>query len=254
MFSRTSRGAYGGASGGRGVGRGSSIVTVSNTAEWAGLLPLVDWNMSNAVLSGSNITSVPNATGLVANVLTGVASNNPTIVTSSSNFNSNPAAAFSGTLRFSHGALGPSGNVATVVMVSKSNIDGNDHTMWEMSSIGGLLYSAAGTGFVKGWLNDGFSGINSNNAISTSSISMLTLSGGTQRLYVNSTTEDGNTASAGVNFTGGGIIGNYPPLPLSVFSLNGEMARFMVFATLLTSGERASVMTALASKYGITLT
>lgn len=222
--------------------------------EWGGLTPLRDWDMACAVVSGTDIALVTNANGLVTAPLTGVASNLPTYVSSSANFNNKPAAAFSGTLRFTHDDLGvTTDGPCALVMVAKVTTDlGSNQHIWRFSnSHFGAYGSMLSANTWSAWHSADATTINSNDQATNASIILSTLSAGSQRMYVNSTTEESNAASSGCTYSGVGVVGNYPPAPSSSFSLNGEIARLMVFPAIPTLQQRRDIFGALAAKYGV---
>lgn len=237
---------------------GASAYTFANVAEWGGLIPLCDWDMAQAVVTvGTSIDSIPDAT-LQGRTLTGVTSNKPTKTTASANFNSCDTAAFAGSSqqRFTFGDVGIANNGPfSIAIVAKVNTE-DATNKWIMETTNqhiGIYGDVAGHHWHE-WLNSGFTGVDMSTAplITTSTVLLATLSSGTQRFYGNSATEKGNHASSGGTFSGGGVIGNNST-PGNGFSLNGEIARIIVFGQLLDSTQRTNVLNALGTKYGITI-
>lgn len=225
--------------------------------EWAGLVPLRDWDMTRSVLSGTDIVLVTNASGLATAPLTGVAGNLPTYVASSSNFNNKPAASFSGTLRFSHDDLGATTNgPCCIVAVTKILVDQADNQhVWRFTNNNfGLYGSMLSANTWSCWHSADAVTINSNDQATNATVILSTLSSGTQRLYVNSTAEESNAASSGCTYSGTGVVGNYFAAPTSTRSLNGEIARLMVFPVVPTTRQRTDIFSALSAKYGIAVT
>jgi hypothetical protein len=236
-----------------GIGLGLTMVRSGggDPAEWGGLVPLIDWDPANAVLSGSDITSIPNVGSETGSDLTGVAANYPTIVAASAHFNSQPAAAFSGTQRFTFGDLGAaSGGPITIVAVAKVLV---------VSAGANYLLSAVSDRFaVHGdttprwrlWLSHDTATIGNDEDPTDASIVVGTLTGGTQRIYVNSTTQDASGASNACDFSGTGVVGNYV-VPNAVFTFGGQLARILVFDS--TSWLASGGLAALGTKYGVTI-
>lgn len=249
MFSRTYRGARGF------VLRGGLPSSFTPPAEWGGLTPVRDWDMANAVLSGSDITSVPNHSQLSVAALTGAASNLPTIVASSAHFNSHPSAAITGTLRFTHGGLGVGADTGTLIVVCKRLVDGGvfNQFVWRFNNDHVAIYAPTGTSGWRAWHDSAAGVVNSNNSQSDATVIMTTLTGGTQRLYTNSATEEANAASSGCTYSGNGMVGNLHSGVNSIWSLDGEIARILVFDVVPSAGQRAAILAALGSKYGITI-
>lgn len=218
-------------------------------AEWNGQTPLVDWDMSAAVVTtASDIDSVPNA-GVGGSALTGVTSHKPQRVTSSTHFNSKQTAAMAkgGTVpRFTFTGLGiASGGPCTVYVVGISN--SNDSNRY-MMAIGDRLYCFNPSGAIRTALSTNSATVSSAKNPGLSNIIAFALSAGTQYLYVNSSTEEGHAASNG--FTdGAGVLGNYSS-PADGFCMDGEIARVLVFGSLHDATARGVVLAALKAKYG----
>ncbi len=240
--------------------RGCLVPKASFPTEWAGLTPLRDWDMANAVLSGSDITSVPNDTRLSAADLTGVSSNEPQYSSSSSSFNSKPSAVItSGTSeRFSFGDLGASSGGPVTIVVVADVTTSQDLSQYAMSltneDFGIVGVNTANGSDWECWNDSGsFTTVSSGVGKTTAAVLVSTLTGGTERFYVNSTTEAGNGGSSGADYSGGGVLGNYAASISTNFSLRGEIARVLVFGSVLDSTQRSVCMNALGTKYGITI-
>lgn len=273
--------------------------------EWAGLVPLVDWDMARAVTSsvvtfdGTLVTnvvdSVPDQSGN-GRALTGgdvfaphFVSDYPNVykpskVTSSASFNGKDTISFADTThltgkfaRANFGDLGITNNgPVTMALVCKVNTRHTTSNSWafqlEDQQLG--VYSPGssnGAGVWRSVASADFSEIVSAASCTVTSIIIVTLSGGTHRLYVNSTTEEGNHASTGVDFSVhsgtytlgptsvdysyAGVVGNVggPNLAGSGFTLNGEIARIIIWGSLLSSGEISAALGALGVEYGPTV-
>lgn len=232
--------------------------TYANVAEWGGLLPLVDWDMSQAVVtSGTSVDSIPDAT-LQGRVLTGVTSNKPDKVTASANFNGLDTVSFANATqrRFTFGDVGIANNgpfsIVAVAKVAIANAASNNWLL-ETTNEHMAIFGDGTASHWHEWINSGFSGVDTTSLMTSSSVLLATLSGATQRYYVNSATEKGNHASSGGTFSGGGVVGNHGA-PGTGFTFNGEIARIIVFGQLLDATQRTNVLNALGTKYGISIT
>lgn len=225
----------------------------SNPAEWAGLTPLRDWDMASAVVTtGSDIDSVPNAAGLAVAPLTGAATHKPQRVATSASFNNKQVAEFLTGLNvpyFTFGDLGASVDAAlSIVMVAYSTNAGTYRYLLAASN--DHLYVNS----TPNWRT-----IANNTAIDTAvssnaaAIIMQTISGGpgTQRLYISALTEKGNSVTTTLTYSVGGAIGNHYVTASDAYSMNGQIARILVFNKELTATERSAVFSALSTKYGI---
>ena len=226
---------------------------VAGPAEWAGLTPLADWDPDDAVLSGSTIVTVPDASGN-GYTLTGAVGNEPTIVTADANFNGHDTMDFAilSSQRATFPDVGYTSGLLSAVIVCRSTKVTTGYAI-SLSNEDYGAYNNTGSGTWGSFLSADATAIQSA-AVSPTvpSILLSTVSGGTQRFYRNSATEAGNAASNGVAAASGGVVGNYANT-FSVFGLVGQVARVILFGSLLSSGERAAVMAALGTKYGITI-
>lgn len=225
----------------------------STPAEWAGLEPLADWDPNSAVLSGADVVTVPDASGN-GKTLTGAVGNEPQIVANDANFNGHDTMDFPAAARATFADLGLAANgPLSVIVVCRSTKATSGYAIALTNEDLGI-YNNAGNGTWGGFASANATAIQSAAVAPTApSILLLTLSGGTQRFYRNSATESGNAASNGVAAGGGGLVGNYPGLE-ATFQLEGQIARVLVFGSLLSADERAAALAALGTKYGITIT
>lgn len=233
-----------------------------NPAEWAGLTPLLDWNMANAVTSGSSpikITSVPDASGNGRN-LTGASGFEPNYV-ATGYFNNKPVADFpvvgdglSGhELHFTFGSLGrTTGQDFTSIIIAQTARTGTNAYCMTTGNEHFAQY-ANSTSELHAWASASFAEINSALSFNQATLLCQTKSSTIQTLYVNSTTENLHTSTTGVDLTGGGMLGVYAAINQETYEFGGQVARVLLFDKVLSSGERTTVFTALASKYGITL-
>lgn len=221
--------------------------------EWIGQTPLVDWDMASAVLSGSDILSVPNA-GTGGSALTG-ATVKPQFIGVDTNFNGQPSANFpdaTGGPNFTFTALGiPTNGPCIIYLVGRRTTAGSDSYALSVGSRIGIV--ATTTNIWQGWIAANTTILSTNNAPGTSAIVAVSLNSGTERIYVSSATEDVNNASNGVT-DGAGKLGTHSSAGDASFCLRGQIARVLVFADAHDAVERAAVMAALGTKYGITIT
>lgn len=237
---------------------GNGAFTYAAPTEWAGLSPLVDWDMANAIVaSGTALDHVPDQSGN-ARVLTASATA-PAVVTASASFNGLNTLSFTGGAGATFTGLGIADNgPVSVIAVAKNtgpNASGFNSFLLELNNQQLALYAAGAAPHVwHTWASSNFAEVVSDNAVTASAAMLLTLSGGTERFYVNSTVEEGNQASAGGTFSGAGIVGSLHGGPDARFVLNGEVARIIVFGSLLDATQRITALAAIGAKYGIAVT
>ncbi len=236
--------------------RRSFVSGASLPAVLGGVPAAFHWDMGNASLSGSDILTVPDSSGHGI-ILTGPVSNRPTFVAASTHFNNKPAADFaSGTaqrLEFGDPVLTTNGPT-TIAMVCKGLTDSatNAYVLSLLNDHAGV-FSSPVDDFWHTWHSSNLTAVDSDNSKLSATIIFLTLSGGTQRAFFNSITEEGSGAmSSGVTYVGGAI-GNYAMSPSSIFGLAGQVAEVIGWNKELSVTERTASANALASKYNITL-
>jgi hypothetical protein len=232
----------------------------SAPAEWVGLTPLADWNPTNAVTFGSSpvyVSRVTDASGN-GNTLTGVSSSEPTYTASNSSFNNKPTLGFAtggATPRASFGNIGiPTNGPMTFILVGKTPDSGRNCYAMHLSNDHAALFNSNVANVWTAWASSDFTQVASDNNSSSAAIILLTLESGSQRIYASSATQDANAASAGATFSGGGLIGCHSTFTSDTFVWGGDIARVLVFGTVLTAAQRTACLTALGSLYGIAIT
>ncbi len=224
-------------------------------AEWAGLTPLVDYDVAHATAADGEVTALPDSSGNGNDATVALA---PTYNASDVNFNGAPSMGFPGDtarrLTMPDPGIGNGGPFSIVVVAYTDGSTGTGTNKYAIScaSTHAAIYAANLDATWRAWASADLTRVSSDKSSGTPSVLMLTLSGGTQRFYVNSTTASGTEASSG--FTPGSwTIGNWADGPSATFALKGNIARVLVFGVELDAGQRAACMTALGAKYGITI-
>lgn len=238
------------------MGPGQETVASSPPAEWAGVSPLVDWDFAKVLITaGSAVDSVPDQSGRGI-TLTSNASNKPVRVTASANFNGTNTVSFTGVQSATCGNPGVavSGPITIIVVAKVTGGSNNPFANFAVESANEhiAIYADAASHWGE-WLNSGFTGVISTVLETVSSAVLATLSAGTQRLYVNSATEIGNAASASFDITAGLTVGNKGAVASNV-TLGGEVARIIIWNSILTLGQRTATLAALGARYGLTIT
>lgn len=236
-------------------------IEIRKPAEWAGLLPLVDWDPADAVTVGSNpplLHYVPDRAGHPGrDLFSAGGSASPQFSGSYAPFNNQPVINFpvGSNKHATFTGLGIQNNGPfTMVLVGQSPRADTNAYMISLLNQALAAYSAITTKWMTGWTSADFATVADSHTGDVPFIYMQTLNGSTQRLYVNSTTESVNNSSNGGTFSGPGFIGGYAAINQDLYVWGGPVARVIIFDKELSSAERSTVLNALSTKYGITLT